>query len=343
MYQQSVSEKFLLVNKNIHRALIEHYDLYKKEMRDGYEYYVLFHRKGTPVTQTFPGDLYISESDIIYPGLHSIPERKNTVTKPSGQSSTLLITKDYESQILNNHELDTREKIELTVQCSCQAMRILFQKSALAEDDFEMIRQVGYSFLGFTELILHENEAVEILVKKLLGCSINEYNHSVNVSLYSGILASELSRKELLKIDSQYLKNLYIGTLLHDIGKTKIKPEILHKNGHLSREEYEVMKKHPLYGAKLVEGAKFPQETMDVILYHHEKWGGGGYPFNISYQSIPPLARIVSICDAFDTMTTRLEYRCARNPFEALVLMKKKMLGAFYNPYLDIFIQFLGS
>ena len=343
MSYQSVSEKFLVVNKNIHRALIGHYDLYKKVIQDGHEDYVLSHRKGTPVSHAFPDDLYICESDIIYPSPQSVPERKIIKTKPFGQIATLMITKDYESKILNNPELDIQEKIELTVHCSCQVMRSLFQKSSLAENDFEMIRQVGYSFLGFTELILQENEAVEILVKNLMGCSINEYNHSVHVSLYAGILASELNSKEVLKVDSQRLKNLYIGTLLHDMGKTKIRPEILHKNGRLNQEEYEVIKKHPLYGIEIVESADFPREAREIILYHHEKWSGGGYPFNINYQSIPVLARIASICDVFDALTTRREYRQARKPFEALVLMKKKMLGAFYHPYLDVFIQVLGS
>ena len=334
--------KYLRVNPGISPQLLANYDLFKKATLKGDEYYVLFHRKGTALEAEMPDDLYVLESD-----LHELLETSTGAkisgkSRPAGKEAVLLITDQYESKILDNYELELQEKIVLTVHCASQVIKNFFGKGVLAKDDFEVIRNVAHNFISFTDLLLEDNQGVSLLLGELIGCDYQVFTHSVHVSLYSGILACELKEHKMYDFDRKRLENLFIGTLLHDIGKILIDPEIRLKKTPLSPEEFQEIKKHPLYGQELVSHAGLSEESLDIILHHHEKWNGGGYPHGLSYQQITPFARIACISDGFDALTSKREYRNAFKPFEALTLMKKKMIGKFYQPYLDIFIQFLG-
>jgi len=339
----SSTRKYLQVNPEINPQLLVNYDLFKKVILKGEEYYVLFHKKGTALEAEMPDDLYVLESDMHEMLQTSAVDKISGKSRPTGEVAVLLITDQYESKILDNYELELQEKIGLTVHCASQVMKTFFDKGVLAKDDFEVIKSVAHNFISFTDLLLQENQAVSALIGELIGCDYQVYTHSVHVSLYSGILSCELKKNRIYDFDQERLKNLFVGTLLHDIGNILIDTEIRLKKTPLSPEEFQEIKKHPLYGQELVSHTGLHEESLDIILHHHEKWNGGGYPHGISYQQITPFARIVCISDGFDALTSKREYRNAFKPFEALTMMKKKMIGKFYQPYLDIFIQFLGK
>ena len=335
--------KYLLVNPGLESRLLASFDLYKKVSLSGREYYVLCHKKGNPPLSLEEGSLYLLESDMENLLKTDSPSVLSGKDKPEGRIARLLITNQYERRILGNSELDLCDKIELTVHCASQVLRGIFAKGALEREDCDMIAGIGQNFLAFTKVILAENEAVEALLYSLASHSYEIYTHSVHVSLYSGLLAGEIQKKRLLTISPSQQKSLYLGNILHDIGKILIDPAILVKKGPLTSEELEEVKKHPALGMELVSHADLPEDALKIILYHHEKWSGGGFPWNISKRQISPFARIACITDTFDTLTTRREYREGIKPFEALVMMKKKLRENFYHPYLDIFIQLLGK
>jgi len=335
--------EYLLVNPGINPRQLANYDLFKKVSLMGEEYYVLFHKKGAPLEEQMPDNLYVLASDFNELLQTSAGVKLSGKSRPAAKEATLLITDQYDSKILDNSELELQEKIELTAHCACQVIKNIFDKGVLAEDDFEVISNVAHNFLSFTDLIFHENQAVSMLITELIGCDYQVYTHSVNVSLYSGIMACAMKKSKIYDLDQERLKNLFVGTLLHDIGKIRIPPEITHKQSPLSPEEFAEVRNHPLYGQELVSQAGLPEDSVDIILHHHEKWNGGGYPHGLRYRQITPFARIACISDGFDTLTSKRQYRNAFKPFEALNLMKKKMIGQFYEPYLDIFIQFLGQ
>lgn len=104
-------------------------------------------------------------------------------------------------------------------------------------------------------------------------------------------------------------KTLEVGALLHDIGKIRIDNYILNKNGKLTDEEYEQMKKHPLYGFEILESYKMPKEISHLALYHHERWDGKGYPHGLAKEDIPFLSRLLSLADTYDAMTGIRPYR----------------------------------
>jgi putative two-component system response regulator len=122
---------------------------------------------------------------------------------------------------------------------------------------------------------------------------------------------------EYLGWSSIEINNLRFGSILHDIGKIHIAEEILNKDGPLNEAEWKEMRLHPELGAELVKGIHYLDQAVPVILYHHERWNGSGYPFGLKGENIPTIARIVAVADSFDAMTTKRPYRKELSPEKA--------------------------
>lgn len=139
------------------------------------------------------------------------------------------------------------------------------------------------------------------------------YQHSVNVAILSLILGISL---KLSKID---LINLCIGALIHDIGKVFIPKEIITKNGPLTFDEYELIKSHPRKGYDYLD-SQYTLKTASklIVLQHHERIDGYGYPNNIKGSKLNSLSKIVAIADVYDALTSDRSYRRALCPSEAL-------------------------
>ena len=113
------------------------------------------------------------------------------------------------------------------------------------------------------------------------------------------------------------INTLRFGSILHDIGKFHISETILRKEGTLSDEEWIEIKRHPEMGVELVQGIHYLDSAVPVILSHHERWNGSGYPHGLQGENIPIMARIVAIADSFDAMTTERPYRKELTPEQA--------------------------
>jgi ribonuclease P protein subunit RPR2 len=132
---------------------------------------------------------------------------------------------------------------------------------------------------------------------------------------------------------------LSYGFLLHDVGKVGIPESILCKPGPLTDEEYEVMKTHPLIGVQIVAPIAFLGNAVEVIRCHHERWDGRGYPDGLAGENIPLGARIFSVCDTFDAMTSDRPYRRAL-PFDFAVEEIERNGGTQFDPVVvDAFVQ----
>jgi HD-GYP domain-containing protein (c-di-GMP phosphodiesterase class II) len=116
----------------------------------------------------------------------------------------------------------------------------------------------------------------------------------------AALWAAHLGRE--LGLSETMLNHLRRGAVLHDVGKMSIPDQILHKTGPLTPDEWAIMRRHPILGAELVAGALFLAEARDVILYHHERWDGKGYPHGLKGGTIPLLARIFSIVDVYEAL-----------------------------------------
>ncbi len=143
-------------------------------------------------------------------------------------------------------------------------------------------------------------------------------NHSERVTAYSYLLGKKYG------LNVSEMKVLFYSALLHDVGKIGVPDYILKKRGRLSPDEYEQIKKHPEFGADIVRNIKFLEDSVDIILHHHERWNGLGYPSKLKGSEIPLLSRIISIADTFDAITSDRSYRKGRSFEEALEIIFKE-------------------
>ena len=127
------------------------------------------------------------------------------------------------------------------------------------------------------------------------------------------------------------MKALEFGSLLHDIGKIGVPDAILRKPAKLTDEEWERMREHPIHGQQILRGIKFLEGAAKVVAQHHEKWDGSGYPLGLKAEDIDICARIFSVADAFDAITSDRVYRKGR-PYEAAAQELDEWAGRQFDP-----------
>lgn len=157
------------------------------------------------------------------------------------------------------------------------------------------------------------------------------YKHSINVAR----LCLQLLKFSDYSVDEDLI--YYVG-LFHDIGKTKITTHILQKNCKLTSFEFNQMMEHTTLGYNILLKHNFPTEVLLAAQLHHEKYDGTGYPLGLIANETPIVARIVSICDVFDALTSDRPYRKAYSMGEALQIMSNST-GQFDPELFSIFIS----
>jgi putative nucleotidyltransferase with HDIG domain len=163
-----------------------------------------------------------------------------------------------------------------------------------------------------------------------LGAALNlkdheTADHCVRVSQNSVTLGTALS------LSSFELKNLKWGAYLHDVGKIGIPERILLKQGELASEERRIVEKHPIMGYTMIRNIEFLAYATDVVLSHHERYDGTGYPHGLKMDRIPLNARIFAVMDTVDAMTSDRPYRAAL-PFSAVVTELQSKAGSQFDP-----------
>lgn len=180
-------------------------------------------------------------------------------------------------------------------------------------------------------------ELITTLINALESRDTYTHNHSKNVSYY----ALEIARS--LNLTNRSCDVVRIGGLLHDIGKIGIPEKILHKDGKLSDEEFEVIKKHPEIGYSIIRNVSYIKKNgiLDCVLYHHERVDGKGYPNQLKGNDIPLLARIIAIADSYDAMTSKRLYRNEFTKEEALNEIRKHKGTQFDPKIAEVFINII--
>jgi len=151
------------------------------------------------------------------------------------------------------------------------------------------------------------------------------HGHSERVVTFSLRLGREYG------LTGPQMKALEFGSLLHDIGKIGVPDAILRKPSKLTDEEWERMREHPLHGQQILRGIKFLEGASKVVAQHHEKWDGSGYPLGLKGTEIDICARIFSVADAFDAITSDRVYRQGR-PYEAAAQELDEWAGRQFDP-----------
>ena len=156
--------------------------------------------------------------------------------------------------------------------------------------------------------------------------------HSIEVTYLSSILAQKLN------LDNTVVQNLMKGAYVHDIGKVGIPDKILLKQASFDDEEWKIMKQHPTLGADLLRDINWYKEAIDVVLYHHEKYDGSGYPYGLKGNNIPYIARIFAIIDVFDALVRIRPYKKAFSLDKAIDIIQKDSETHFDPDIVKVFL-----
>ena len=185
-----------------------------------------------------------------------------------------------------------------------------------------------------TRFVITNEDSIKFLIQRT-SSNFHEYNHAVNVGIFGLGLA-----KEILGNDSSHnLVEIAFGFFLHDIGKYTIPRHISKRNGPLSPEEWAIMKKHPEQGYNILKKFNALSEEISIIvLQHHERHDGKGYPLGLKGEKIHTYSKICAIADMFDALTSHRPYRTPKSSFNALAIMQNEMKNEF-DP--DFFSQFV--
>jgi putative two-component system response regulator len=169
--------------------------------------------------------------------------------------------------------------------------------------------------------------------------------HIQRIGILSRIVSEQLKATKYLCITDEFIDKIEKAAPFHDIGKISIPDNILKKPGKLTDEEFEIMKTHTIKGQeairKLIElnEDSFLVMAEEIALYHHEKWDGSGYPFKIKGNQIPLSARIISVVDAYDAMTSKRIYKTEIPHEEAIQILIKESNKHFDPTIVKAFIE----
>ncbi len=181
--------------------------------------------------------------------------------------------------------------------------------------------------------IIYENPSTLYCMTELMGTDMYTYNHSAEVAALSMLVAKSM------KMNDTFIQKIGVGDILHDVGKMGVPAEILNKVDPLDEVESKLMKDHPQMGYDLLKDNDYISPiSRQIVLLHHEKLNGSGYPFMMSGEQIPIHVRIVTLCDIFNAISSNRAYKRRMNADEALELIRAE---AIYELDRDIYYHLL--
>ncbi len=201
----------------------------------------------------------------------------------------------------------------------------LVRKGSLCLENASLYENLTRNFYGTLQSLVTALEAKDVYTKW----------HSQRVTEYAMMIAKVMGCNE------KEMESIRTITFLHDIGKLGIQDSLLNKPGNLTDTEFNTIQMHTLIGEKIVENLNLNKDEISIIRNHHECWDGSGYPDGLKGEDIPFLARIVSVADSFDAMTSNRSYREALNTEEAMVRLVEQRGRQFDPMVVDSFLSAL--
>ncbi len=181
--------------------------------------------------------------------------------------------------------------------------------------------------------VIYDNPHTLYCMTELMGTDMYTYNHSAEVAVLSMLVAKSM------KLNDTFIKKIGVGAMLHDIGKMNIPAELLNKVETLNQDEMKQVKEHVQIGYDLLKDNDFISPiSRQIVLLHHEKLNGAGYPYKLSGDEIPIHVRIVTLCDIFNAISSNRAYKGRINADEALETIRAE---AIYELDRDIYYHLL--
>ena len=248
--------------------------------------------------------------------------------------------KDLYILLLTGHKdlappLDTIHQLD--IQGYCEKSDKFDQLLLLIESGLKSVSQMRTISKMNDDLQKAYIDSIEILRHTVEAKDPYTKGHSDRVSEYAVLLGKKLN------LSDEDIEKLRIGGLFHDIGKIGIPDSILLKESNLADEEYTKIKEHPIIGYNMLQHATMFKNILDIVKHHHERFDGNGYPDKLAGSNIPYLARITSIVDSFDAMTSKRSYRDSL-PMDVVKSEILENLGSQFDPEIGIaFLDILDN
>ena len=230
---------------------------------------------------------------------------------------------------LNDPDLPLEMRMELLLEASRSMMREVFD-NPLAPGIRRKVEHLGDAVAK----VMSEPGAFASAVR-LMEHDYSTSTHSFHVSIFAVALARAAGCR-----DENYLTSLGRGGLMHDVGKTLVPARILNKPGRLNEEEFAAIRHHPSHGEMILRKLQWRDPVVrDVVLSHHERVDGSGYPRGLRGEAVSLAARIAALADAFDAMTTDRSYCAAKTPVAALRALRSSGAGGYDPPRYTVFVR----
>jgi HD-GYP domain-containing protein (c-di-GMP phosphodiesterase class II)/PAS domain-containing protein len=253
--------------------------------------------------------------------------KNNFISALKEVSRSIYINISIDNEIVGKIALDIKKGSHKSF--SFTTKKILESFASLASSYFQYQRYNRLQKEFTKELILSINYIMETYDRYTSG-------HSENVA----IVASKIAEK--MGLSEEEINNTYWAGMAHDIGKLLVSIDILNKKTSLTDKEYELIKKHPIWGYKALSKSDSLKHIAKYVLYHHERWDGRGYPEGIKGDNIPLISRILAVADAWDAMTSKRAYRAPFSREEALKEIMDNRGKQFSPNVVDIFLDIQG-
>lgn len=302
-----------------------------------------------PASLYRPGEIIEEDLYFLYQGQYVLYRLKNLIWKEeddkrlkefkledlymkfSGKQDYAQFIETHLSKVLDDRRIPEKKKAELLYSTSTTLVQDLFSASGSSENFKRSLKTVKNTihFLGKEkENFFH-----------LMGMAtkdFSEYSHAVHTAAYAIALAGQLGIKAFNQISA-----LGTAAMLHDIGKTKIDRHIVNKKGPLDEAERIEIEKHPVYSFEIVKSSRsVPDLSETVILQHHERPNGRGYPYHLK-DEIHLFSKILSIADCFDSLTSDRNHQASIKPLEAIERMRTDLKDEYDQKLLVEFIRML--
>ncbi|WP_163340643.1 HD domain-containing phosphohydrolase [Desulfopila sp. IMCC35008] len=249
-------------------------------------------------------------------------------------------------------QLQLKNISEKIIEAELSASRVALESGFFYQfviRDISSTKQVERMLLDSERLLDTSRQAAIFGLAKLAECRDDDTGAHLNrIRDYTRLVVEDLASQPGYEreIDEQFVEDIFRSSVLHDIGKVGIPDSILLKPGRLTREEFDIMKAHCRYGSDILAGAEdndnevtFLLLARDIACHHHERWDGNGYPDGLVGTAIPLAARIVSLADVYDALTSTRVYKAAYSHDEARGLITKESAGQFDPNIVDAFVR----
>lgn len=236
------------------------------------------------------------------------------------------------SKILNAPRIGAAEKSKIIFDTANTVVAHIFEKPNSPETVKRSVSFVKNSI----DFLKDKENFVQLM--KLASADFSEYTHAIQTSAYAISLAQQVGLKSFNELSA-----IGIGSILHDLGKAKIDKKLLNKADPLSSDELQELRKHPEYGYEILRRQRsIPEAAEQIVLQHHERPRGSGYPHAVT-DEIQISAKIVSIADCFDSLTSDRPWKTRANPVKAIQMMRTDLKDEYDQKLMTEFIKVLGG